>query len=86
MGESYFEQIKAKYILTAMRTNDCAEERDTNRNHTNYGSASTWGEVLKDMGHKIETSVWEDGNGCLRIPCVSIDEENIEFQKGKEEK
>ena len=83
MEKNYYEYVKKEYIMSAMNTNDYAEEKDINRNHTNYGSLTTWATVLRNMGHDTRTDVWQDDNGCLRIPCISIDHEDIVFEKGK---
>lgn len=80
MKENYFEEIKMRYIKDAMQTNDCAKEKDVNRNHVNYGCCISWAYVLQDMGHKTETPVYED-NGVLKIPFLKIDGQKIiEFE------
>lgn len=84
MEKTYFETLKVRVYKAAMRTNDCADDKDKNRNHVNYGEATAWTQVMEDMGHKTDLPVWEDENGCLRIPYVEIDgEKYIEFKNGK---
>lgn len=84
MEKRYFDEIKLRAIKAAMNVNDCAEQKAVNRNHTNYGFLSAWLQVIIDMGHKTTGPVWEDENGCLRVPFIDIDGQKIiEFSKGK---
>lgn len=76
MKNTYFEEIKLRFIKAAMWTNSNAEEGDVNRNHVNYGCCTCWARVLRDMGHETEVPVWED-NGCLKIPFIKIDGEKV---------
>ena len=81
MEKTYFEEIKLRFIKAAMQTNDNAKSKDVNRNHVNYGCCTCWAEVLRDMEHKTDVPVWEDG-GVLKIPFLSIDGQKIiEFEK-----
>lgn len=81
MEKTYFEEIKLRFIKAAMQTNDNAKRKDVNRNHVNYGCCICWAEVLRDMGHKTDVPVWEDG-GVLKIPFLSVDGQKIiEFEK-----
>ena len=83
MNNTYFEEIKLRVIRAADQTNCNADEKDIKRNHTNYGTASAFLSILGDFGHDIDLPVWEDENGCLRIPFVKIDDKKIEFINGK---
>lgn len=84
MEKTYFETLKVRVYEAASRTNDCADDKDTNRNHVNYGSTTAWVWVMIDMGHKVNLPVREDDNGCLRIPFIEIDgQKYIEFHNGK---
>lgn len=84
MKDTYFGEIKVRAYTAADRTNGCADSKDVLRNHTNYGECTAWVRVMIDMGHKVNLPVWEDDNGCLRIPFLEIDGEKwIEFQNGK---
>lgn len=73
MKESYFEEIRMRFIGTAIATNDYAMDKDVIRNRVSYGRCISWGQVLRDMGHKINISVWED-DGVLKIPFFIIDD------------
>lgn len=75
MKENYFEEIRMRFIGTAIATNDYAIEKDVIRNLVDYGRCISWGQVLRDMGHKIYISVHED-DGVLKIPVLSIDGKN----------
>lgn len=77
MERSYFEKIKRRYIKNAIWTNDCANGKSREGNLTNYGSCITWAQVLRDMGHKVEESCYQDTNGYIRIPFLKIDGEKI---------
>lgn len=72
MKENYFEEIRIRFIGTAIATNDYAMDKDVIRNRVNYGRCISWGQVLRDMGHKINLSVQED-DGVLKIPFLIID-------------
>lgn len=80
MSDTYFNTIKTRIIMASSHVNDCAADKDVNRNHTNYGCAITWGRVLVDLGHKVDIPVWEDA-GFLKIPKLVIDDWEIEFGK-----
>lgn len=84
-GTNYRDKARNRYIMAVTDTNFYAVEKDVNRNHTNYGSVTAWAEILQDFGCKTFTAVWEDGSGCLRVPYITIDDEKIEFEKGKRE-
>lgn len=48
--------------------------------HVNYGSCTAWARVLDDMGHEVETPVYEK-DGFLRIPYLKVDGKKIiEFE------
>ena len=83
MNESYFETIKTRLIMAASYVNDHATRKDANRNRVNYGEAITWACVLRDMGHNTDIPVWEDDNGCLRIPYIQIGAFRMEYADGK---
>lgn len=83
MKDTYFDAIKTRIIMSCGYVNDCADGKDLNRNHVNYGCAITWASVLRDMGHDVDVPVWEDV-GYLRIPKLKIDGEVIvEYPNGK---
>lgn len=83
MNNLYIENLKVRFFQDADRTNACADEVDINRNHINYGGASTIAQVLDDFGYKVNLPVWEDGNQCLRIPFIQVDDWKIDFPNGK---
>lgn len=83
MKENYFEEIKIRFIEAARWTNYNAKEKNVNRNHVNYGCCTCWGQVLRDMGHKIDVPERVD-NGVLKIPFLAIDcKKIIEFPDAK---
>ena len=49
----------------------------------NYGCLITWQRIAQQMGHNTDTPVWEDENGCLRVPFIEIDSYKVEFHNGK---
>lgn len=82
MSQSFYEFLKLEAIRSAMWTNSNADDKDVNRNHTNYGSTTSYMRILHELGHKTFLPVWEDDNGCLRIPFIQIDGiKIIEFEK-----
>lgn len=83
MKNLYIENLKVRFFQNAGMTNSCADEMDINRNHVNYGAASTIAQVLIDFGCKVELPVWEDDNKCLRIPFIQVDNWRIDFKNGK---
>ena len=79
MGE-YYKKIEYRYLMSACLVNNKATCGDINRNHVNYGSCTAWAGVLDDMGHEVETPVYEK-NGFLRIPYLKVDGKKlIEFE------
>lgn len=74
-----FKELKEWLDLDAHRVNYCADDKDINRNHVNYGCVITTARVLREMGHRTDIPVWEDENGCLRIPYIIIDDEKISY-------
>lgn len=86
MKELYFEEVKERLLISVIAVNDYADQKDKNRNRVNYGSAIAWSHILRDFGHSNGISVWEDGNGCLRIPRITIDGKVVaEFHNGCKE-
>jgi len=86
MNDRYFDTLKERFIWYAGRVSDCADDRDINRSHVNYGVTTAFSQVLEDMGHKTDIPVWEDENGCLRIPYITLDgEELIRFDNVPEQ-
>lgn len=82
MMNLYIENLKVKFYQSASSTNDYAEQKDNNRNHTNYGSATAIAGILNDFGCKVNLPVWED-NGYLKIPFIQVDDWKIEFHNDK---
>ena len=79
MGE-YYKKIEYRYLMSVCLVNNNATCGDINRNHVNYGSCTAWAGVLDDMGHEVETPVYEK-NGFLRIPYLKVDGKKlIEFE------
>ncbi len=82
MKNLYIEKLKVDFYRSASNTNDCAEQKDVNRNHVNYGGATTLARVLMDFGCKVELPVWED-DGYLKIPFIQVDDWKVDFHNGK---
>lgn len=82
MSNLYIEKLKVDFYRSASNVNDYAGQKDNNRNHTNYGSATTIASILTDFGCKVQLPVWED-NGYLKIPFIQVDDWKIEFHNGK---
>lgn len=83
MKENYFDTLKVRLFQAADAVNKCANEKDINRNHVNYGSASSIARVMVDFGHDVNIPVWDD-NGVLRIPKIVIDGKIwIDFEKSE---
>ena len=83
MENTYFGNLKTKLIVGCGRVNDCTDDKDMNRNHVNYGMVAAFASVVRDMGHDVDISLWED-NGFLRIPKLKIDGQTvIEYHNGK---
>jgi len=72
MKENYFDTLKVRLFQAVDNVNRCADEKDCNRNHVNYGSATSIARVMVDFGHDVDLPVWDDG-GFLRIPKIVID-------------
>ena len=79
--DTYFEEIKYRFIMDAIAVNEYAKSHDVKRNHVNYGSCTAWGSVLKDMGHDVDVAVYEEDD-CLKISWLEVNGERvIEFEK-----
>lgn len=65
------EKLKADLIMTAAIVNRFADEKDTNRNHVNYGVAINCADVLRILGEEAEVCAWEN-NGFLIVSKVTI--------------
>lgn len=84
--KNYFEEICCRLYMAVDRLNGQADDNDHERNHVNYGVATTWATVLREMGHEVDLPVWEDSQKNLRIPYIEIDGKKwIEFEKNKSE-
>jgi hypothetical protein len=77
--KEFIEKLKADTIMAASRTNQCADGKDVNRNHVNYGTTTAYANVLRELGHEVDIPVWEDESGCLRIPKLNINGKILEF-------
>ena len=53
MNNLYIEKLKVDLYRSASNVNDYAEQKDNNRNHTNYGSASTLAGILITTGNVL---------------------------------
>lgn len=82
MKNLYIDKLKVDFYQNASNVNHYAEQKDVNRNHTNYGSATTIAMVLTDFGCNVKLPVWED-DGYLKIPYIQVDDWKIEFHNGK---
>ena len=82
MKNLYIEKLKVDLFTNSSNVNKYAKEKDNNRNHVNYGSATTIAKILMDFGCKVELPVWED-NGYLKIPFIRVDDWKIEYADGK---
>ena len=74
MKDTYFEKLKVKIFEVVDTANICAEKKDIKRNCVNYGKYIAYLEMLIGMGHDTDLVVYEDENGCFRIPVVKVDE------------
>lgn len=54
------------------------EAKDNERNHTNYGSATAYGSVLMELGHKIEIPAYEK-NGYLVVDYIKVNDKQYDF-------
>ena len=83
MENTCFSSLKTKIIVGCGRVNDCADDKDANRNHVNYGMVIAFASVVRNMGHDVNIPVWE-GDGFLRIPELKIDGQTVlEYHNGK---
>ena len=51
---------------------DNADKVDVQRSSFTAGMVKAYTEVLREMGHEVETGSWDD-NGCDRIGFIKID-------------
>ena len=50
---------------------DNADKADVQRSYFTAGMVKAFTEVLRGLGHKVETGTWDD-NGCDRIGYIKI--------------
>lgn len=67
-------------IGSAGRVNEYREKKDFGRNHTNYGYASKSADVLRMLDKEISVDNYNDDEGYLIIPRVTIDGRVTEFK------
>lgn len=75
--------LKVKVITGAGNVNDHADKKDGNRNRVNYGCITNAAQTLYMLGVNVDIAVWEDSEGFLRVPKVTIDGKTIEYHNGK---
>lgn len=51
---------------------DNADKADVQRSSFTAGMVKAFTDVLRDLGHEVETGTWDD-NGCDRIGYIKID-------------
>ncbi|WP_304964966.1 hypothetical protein [uncultured Oscillibacter sp.] len=51
---------------------DNADKADVQRSYYTAGMVKAFTEVLRGLGHEVETGTWDD-NGCDRIGYIKID-------------
>lgn len=78
MQNIYIENLKVRFFQSALNVNDCADQKDINRNHVNYGRATTLAGILLDFGYDVKLPVWED-KGYLKIPFIQVNDWRIDF-------
>lgn len=76
--ETYYEEIKERFIRNARKTNDAAKEKDIKRNRTNFGAFLAWRVVLQDMGREVKIAAIEE-RGFAKIFTIRIGGEKISF-------
>ena len=75
--------LKVKIIQCAGYVNDSADRKDHSRNHTNYGIITNAAHTLHQLGVSAEIACWQDENGYLKVPQVTIDGKVTECHNGK---
>ena len=80
MKDTMYNKYYEKLIETAMRRNDQAKKKDLLRNRTNYGSVSTLSQILRDMGHEVDTCVYGDGDYLVSAKIIVDGEIKINFK------
>lgn len=53
-------------------------QKDNNRNHVNYGSATAYASLLQSMGHDVDLRVYGD-DGYLLTNSIIVDGKNFDF-------
>jgi hypothetical protein len=77
-AKELIDKLTTNFILDALHVNDCADGKDANRNHVNYGCVTRCAHVLRLLGQEIEIACWED-NGYLRISKYTINGKTTEL-------
>ncbi|CDX00749.1 Hypothetical protein DPCES_0862 [Desulfitobacterium hafniense] len=73
-----YEKMKVKLYEAVGNVNSCADRKDVERNRVNYGIATTTAYVLRELGHDVQMSCWED-DGYLKIPRLTLNGDLTEF-------
>lgn len=56
----------------------CYTIKDVLRNHTNYGAATAYADILSELGHDVDLKVYGDGE-YLITNFISIDGKDYDF-------
>lgn len=67
----YKELIRSIQCAAAFNL-DNADKADVQRSYYTAGMVKAFTEVLRGLGHEVETGTWDD-NGCDRIGYIKID-------------
>lgn len=79
MFEKYYENL----IMAVDMMNSQAEGKDLLRNHTNYGRASVFASVLRDMGHEVDIRVYGEGDYLVSAKIIVDGEVKVDYEKIK---
>lgn len=79
MNKTVFDKYYWKLYNTVDLMNKQAKDGDLLRNRTNYGSATTIAQFLREFGHEVDLRVYGDGD-YLVTDCIVIDGKELNMK------
>lgn len=77
-NENLYEKLFMKLYNAIDYMMKSFEQKDSERNRTNYGSATAYGSVLRELGYDVEIPAYEK-DGYLVVDWFKINDKKYDF-------
>ena len=77
-NENLYEKLFVKLYNAIEYMMIAYSKKDNERNHTNYGSASAYGSVLRELGHNVEIPAYGK-DGYLIVDWIEVNNKKYDF-------